>query len=496
MRGARLHLLAAAVGASLLIAGIQASTAPARKADDTLRVFIGGEPNIDPIVGSRAGQWVWGTFLDPLIAIGPRGNLLKTGVITNWTHPDPLTWRFTVRPGVRFTDGEPGNAVAVADTIGLNKAPGAILSTFFQNVRSIRAPNATTVVVRTARPQFDFAQVLTAIYLMPPKYYKQVGSAGFRNAPIGSGPFKVDSVQPGIGISVSPNPGYWGTKPSIGIDFSYAPDPEQRLALVESGAADVALELSPAEGLSAAEAKLKVLRVATAQKLMLYVFTGQAPLNDIDLRRAIALAIDRNAIVKGIFQNRYQANGSLMDVFPGQKATVSVAPNPTAARALVKGSPTVTLDYPTDRYVDMPEVAQAIAAMLENVGINVTLVPEPYATGIAKMLQGQMSGLLLTGLVPNVPDPNYPAQVLLTKTSVSRNCVDHRFDSLTAAALAKPNIAAAQPLYDRMDKLAVVDLACFVPLYWAVAYVAMSNDVNGLVLTPLNALYLDKVTKG
>jgi ABC-type transport system substrate-binding protein len=185
-----------------------------------------------------------------------------------------------------------------------------------------------------------------------------------------------------------------------------------------------------------------------------------------------------------------------MDVFPGQKSTVSVAPNPTAARALVKGSPTVTLDYPTDRYVDMPAVAQAIAAMLENVGINVTLVPEPYATGIAKMLQGQMSGLLLTGLVPNVPDPNYPAQVLLTKTSVSRNCVDHRFDSLTAAALAEPNIAAAQPLYDRMDKLAVVNLACFVPLYWAVAYVAMSNDVNGLVLTPLNALYLDKVTKG
>src|SRR5262249_29178733 len=149
---------------------------------------------------------------------------------------------------------------------------------------------------------------------------------------------------------------------------------------------------------SAEQAQLKVLRVATAQKLMLYVFSGHAPLNDIDLRRAIALAIDRNAIVKGIFQNRYEANGSLMDVFPGRKATVTVTPNPAAASALVKGSPTVTLDYPTDRYVDMPEVAQAIAAMLENVGINVPLVPEPYATGIAKMLQGQMSGLLLTGL--------------------------------------------------------------------------------------------------
>ena len=107
-----------------------------------------------------------------------------------------------------------------------------------------------------------------------------------------------------------------------------------------------------------------------------------------------------------------------------------------------------------------------------------------------------MTGRLLTGLVPNIPNPNYPAQVLLTKTSVSKNCVDHRFDRLTAAALAKPDVRAAQPLYDRMGELAVVDLACFGPLYRTVAYVAMGNDVKGVVLTPLNALYLDKATKG
>ena len=206
-----------------------------------------------------------------------------------------MTWRFTIRKGVTFTNGEPGNAAAVANSITLNKyTTGAILSTYFQNLKTVHAVNPTTVVVKTQLPQFNFANRLSTVFLMPPKYYKQVGSVGFRATPIGTGPYKVDNIQAGRSITVVTNPNYWGPKPKTGtITFTYSPDPAQRLALVQSGAADIGLDLSPAQARTAAASKLKVLRVATTLKLVMFAFSKQAPLNNIKVRKAITMAIDQ-----------------------------------------------------------------------------------------------------------------------------------------------------------------------------------------------------------
>jgi len=503
MRAARMstgrgRLLGVALAACLIVVGVTAGTAPAKQQADSIRVVIAAAPNIDPIVASRGGQWVWGTFLDSLIAVDAKGGLLKTGIITNWTHPDPLTWRFTVRKGVKFTNGEPGDAYAVANSITLNKyTTGAILSTYFQNLKSVRAVNPTTVVVKTQLPQFNFANQLGTVYLMPPKYYKQVGSAGFRAAPIGTGPYKVDNIQAGRSMTVVTNPDHWGPKPKTGtIVFTYSADPAQRLALVQSGAADIGIDLSPAQARSAVTSKLKTLRVATTLKLVMFAFSKQAPLNNIKVRKAITMAIDRDAIVKGIFQGAYQADGGLLNVIPGQKAKNAVKFDPAAAKALVPAGTSLTLNYPTDRYVNTAEVAQAIAQMLENVGIKVRLVPEPYTSGVVKVIGGTMSGLWITGAVPNVPDANFLAQGFLTKNSITKNCIDRRFDLGTAAALTKKNELAAQPIYDQLDRLAVKDLACYAPIFRPLTYTAMSNDVKGFVFTPLNTIYFDKATNG
>ncbi len=494
----RRRLLVVLLVVGLVVVGVSAGSAPAKRQADSLSVVLSGQQNLDPIVGSRGGQWIWGTFLEPLISVDAKGRLLKTGIITNWSHPNPKTWRFTVRKGVQFTNGEPGNTFAVANSIALNKyTSGAILSTYFQNLASVRAVNATTVVVRTKLPQFNFANQLSTVFLMPPKYYKQVGSAGFRAAPVGTGPYKVESVQAGRSVTVVTNPGYWGAKPKVGrVTFTYAPDPAQRLALVQSGAVDIGFDLTPAQAQAASTNKLKVLRVATTLKLVLFAFTKQQPLNNIKNRKAISLAIDRDKIVKGIFQGAYQADGGLLNIIPGQKAVNAVTPNAAAAKALVSGSPSVTLSYPTDRYVNTAEVAQAMAQMLEDAGFKVKLVPEPYITGVVKVLSGTMSGLWLTGAVPNVPDANFFAQGFLTSTSITKNCIDKRMDVLTATALTRKDEKAAQPIYDKLDKLAVKDLACFYPIYRPVTYTAMSNNVKGLVFTPLNTVYFDKVTNG
>lgn len=474
-----------------------ATSASAQRQDGELRVVLASQPNIDPIFASRAGQWMWSTILDVLIKPDQRGRLTKAGIITDWKRTDARTWRFTVRPNVTFTNGEKGDAFAVANSILLNKfTTGAILSTYFQNLAYARAINPTTVVVRTKLPQYNLANLLGTVYLLPPKYYKQVGTAGFNAAPVGTGPFKLDAREAGRSFKVLPNTGHWGDKPKVpGIIFTYAPDPSQRLALVQSGAADVAADLPPAQADLARNAKLKVQSVSSTSKPMLFMQTTRSPLDDVAIRKAVAYAIDRNAISQGIFKGRFKADAGMLNIIPGSKPKETLDYNPTEAKKILNGrSFTLTLNYNTDRSPGGAEVAQAIAGMLEAVGFKVTLEPNTYVQSVVKILGGQMTGLYITPAVPNVPDPDFFVQGFMTKGSITKNCVNEQFDKLAADALQKNSIEEAQPIYDQLNSLGVVKLACYVPLYFEEKVLAMRNNVSGVVFTPINVIYWDKVT--
>ena len=495
----RRRALAAALIVAAVTFGSLASASSARQSAGTLRVVLAAQVNVDPIFAGRSNEWVWGAFLDRLINQDAHGRLLHNGVITNWKRVNSRTWRFTVRKGILFTNGEKGDAYAVANSILLNKfTSGAVLSTYFQNMAYARATNPTTVVLRTTLPQYDVPNLLTTVYLMPPKYYKTAGTAGFRAAPIGTGPFMVDKIVPGQSISVVANPKYWGPKPKVaGIDFTYAPDPSTRLALVESGAADMAMDLPPAQADTARSAKLKVLAVSSSAKPTLFMMAHQKPLNNVKLRQAIAYAIDRNAIASGIFKNRFKPDGYMLNIIPGKKQSQTISYNPSKAKSLVSSlgfKPQLTLSYNTDVSPGGSDVAQAIAGMLKNVGIDVKLDPNTYIQLVVKVLSGQMNGLFITPAIPNVPDPNFFVQGFMTKDSITKNCIDNRFDTLAAKALEEPNADAAAKVYDQLNTLAVVKLACYVPLYFETKQIAMRNNVKGMYLDPINVVLWNSVS--
>lgn len=495
----RKRILLLSMLAMVVAVGSFAGASTAKKQDTPFRVVLSGQVNVDPIFGSRAGEWVWGSFLEPLIKVDAHGRLTHGGIVTSWTRVDPRTWRFTVRPGVKFTNGEKGDAYAVANSILLNKyTPGAVLSTYFQNMLYARAKNATTVVLRTILPQYDVPNLMGTVYLMPPKYYKQVGTTGFRAAPIGTGPYMVDTIVPGSSIHIVANPGYWGSKPKTSsIVFTYAPDPSQRLALVQSGAADIAMDLPPAQADAARAAKLKVKAVSSTSKPVLFMRSDKAPTNNIKLRLAISYAIDRNAIVNGIFKNRFKADGYLLNIIPGVKQSSTIDHNLAKAKQLVASlgfKPSVTLNYNTDRSPGGAEVAQAIAQMLGDAGIDVKLDPTTYIASVMKILSGQAPQLFITPAVPNVPDPNFFVQGFLTKASITKNCLDSRFDALGAKALEQPSTQAASKTYDDLNTLAVAKLACFVPLYYETKQFAMRNNVNGFYADPINVVLWQNVT--
>lgn len=464
-----------------------------------LRVVLAAPPSgLDPIVSARDGQYVWGTILEPLINVDSDEQPIKTGLVTDWSRPSKTTWKLTVRDGVTFTNGEPLNAAAVAFAIQENvDNPAGILKSYFANVRKVTAKGADTVVVTTKKPQVNFAELLTTVFALPPKYYEQQGTKGFTKAPIGSGPFVWKKEIPGRSMEVASNPDYWGDKPKLaGVTFTWATDAQQRLSLVQSDAADVVFDLPPTQADAAKGAGLPVESVPTAVKITAFLQADKAPFTDVNVRRAVGKAIDRDAIVKSVFQGQATADGGLLNVVPGTEPKEQVTPNLDEAKKLLNGkAPAVRLTYPT-KYTNIQDVAEATAGMLGEAGFKVQLKPMDYGSFVTQVVKRNIDGLYLMGAVPNVAHADFFARGFLTSTSITANCPDPRLDALTEKALVQPDAAAAQKIYDQLNTLAVVDLACYAPIYRQTFNIATGKDVKGIVYTPLNVARFNEASIG
>ena len=472
-----------------------ANTAPAaNSATKTLRVVLNSAPSaLDPVVGSRDGEYVWGTMIEPLVSTTTDLEPGKDSIITDWARPTPTTWTLTVRPGVMFTNGEKGDAAAVAYSILQNRDNAkSILKSYFTNVTDVTATNATTVTVTTQTPQYDFINLLGTVYLIPPAYYADKGTAGFTAAPVGTGPFVFKSAQSGQNVAVVANPGYWGTKANLaGVTFTWAVDASQRLALIRSGGADVVFDLPPAQAKDAAGAGLDVKSIKTAVKITAFLQSDKAPFDNADLRQAAALAIDRDALVKTIFNGSATADGGLLNVKPGEQPSQQVQADLTKAKTLVSGSPSIQLSWPTGKYTSIDDVAKAVGGQLEEAGFTVKYNPVDYASLVGLIVKKQITGMYLLGAVPNVAVPDFFARGFLTSKSITANCPDPAMDASAAQALQQSDAAAAAQIYDQLNTTAVVQKHCYVPLYKQTFSYA-TKDVGGVEYNAVNAVLFNK----
>jgi len=502
-----LTAVAALTAASLALAGCGSSSGDSSdhssgggSATANVRVLLNAQPaTLDPIPGARSAEVVWGTILEPLINTDQNLDPTDTGLITKWVRTTPTTWTFTLRPDVTFSDGEKADAASVVNTILLTRdSDTSVLKSYFGNVTDVTASDPTTIVLKTKTPQYNIPNLLTTVFLLPPDYYKQKGSDGFSAAPVGTGPYTFASSTPGQNIVVKRNPDYWGQAPSNEqITFTWSTDESQRLALLQSGAVDVALDLPPAQADQAKSAGLNVYSSQSAVKITGFLESTKPPFDDPNLRKAAALAVDRDAIVQGIFDGHAYPDAGLLNVKPGSKPTSSVTADPAEAKQLVgSSSPEVPITYPAGQYTNIEEVAQAIGGDLQKAGFKVKYLPVDYGTEVKQVVGRQLNGLYLLAAVPNVAVPDFFASGFMKSVSITGNCPDPQIDSLVSKALEQKDAAASQPIYDQLNDIGVVQKNCYIPLYDEQYTYATGKDVQGVVYSPLNAWDFTKTTIG
>jgi peptide/nickel transport system substrate-binding protein len=304
-------LAAAALALGLLFA----APASANKKTDTLGMAYDQAPeSVDPYFNNvRIGVIIAANVWDTLLYRDPVTHEYKGQLAKSWKQIDDRTLEFELRRGVKFHNGEEFDADSVVYTLNFVADPQnkAVTQQNVQWIQKVEKLGKYTVRVISKEP-FPAAKdyLATTLAIHPAKYYKEVGPKGMNAKPVGSGPYKVVDYQPGKSITLEKFADYFKdsprSQPKIGkVVIRFIPDRQTQMAEVISGGEDFIMHVpkDQAEKLQTLP-NLQVLSGNTMRIVFMQMNsqegTPSPELKDVRVRRAIAHAIDREAIIKNI----------------------------------------------------------------------------------------------------------------------------------------------------------------------------------------------------
>src|SRR5207244_6882973 len=218
--------------------------------------------------------------------------------------PDGLVYEFTLRPGVKFHNGDPVTADDVK--FSFERYKGAAATTLKNHVAAVEIVDPLRVRFRLKTPWPEFmtfygTPATGAAWIVPRKYVEKVGDDGFKKAPVGAGPYRFVSFTPGVELVMEAFDQFWRKPPSVKrLVFKSVPEESTRLAMLKRGEADIvysirgalAEELQRTPGLT-----LKPTIIHGAQWLnFVDQWDPKSPWADKRVRMAANYAIDRKAI--------------------------------------------------------------------------------------------------------------------------------------------------------------------------------------------------------
>ncbi len=368
-------LWALVASAALAAASIHAQD----KKDSAVIAMTLEPPGLDPTAGaaSAIGEVVLYNVLETLTKIESDGSI-KPLLAQSWTvTPDNKTWAFKLRTGVKFHNGEPFNAATVKFAFERAVAPGSVNKdkAVFANIVNIASTDEHTVILtlKNPNPEFLFQLGQTTASIVEPK------SAATNNTqPVGTGPFRLETWNKGSSIVLSRWDGYRDARAVKlrRVTIRFISDAAAQVAALLSGDVDAFPRVAAARSLAQFQGnkKFQVLIGGSRSKTILAMNNKRKPLDDVRVRRAIAMAIDRKAVIEGAADGFGTAIGSFY--VPGAPGYIDLtavnAYAPDKARALLKEAGAaqpleLTMKLPPTPYAR--QGGEVIAAQLAKVGI-------------------------------------------------------------------------------------------------------------------------------
>jgi peptide/nickel transport system substrate-binding protein len=458
-----------AVGATFVLAGLIAAS-PGLAAAKTFR-FANSTPvlTMDPhgalVVFTEMMQ---GCIYEGLVRIN-KDNVFEPALAKSYSRIAPDTWRFILRPGVRFHDGSPLTSDDIVYSINRALAPSSAIKVLISTIAEVRKVDEGTVDIVTKKPDPILDRNLPLIYIMSKSWVERngvtqpldyrVGNKSFATDHAnGTGPYILKSSDTDGQVVLTRNPDWWDVPLGNVTEAIFTPiaNPATRVAALLSGAVDL-MEPVPVQNIQevASTPGFKVLR--GPQMRVIYLGMDQArdellssnvkgrnPFKDLRVRKAIYEAIDVEAIHDNIMRGGSTPTALL--VGPGANGYDPVLDHRfpydlSAARKLLAEAGygegfEIGLNCANDRDVSPEEICKAVASMLARAGIRVGVVLEPSPLFLPKFFRRQTS-FFLTGWLDATFDALNPISALMATNKDGRGEINisgysnSRVDALT-----------------------------------------------------------------
>lgn len=405
-------------------------TKPARAAADSLTIAYPFDiPTWDPTASTFTGaQSVYKAIFDSPLQYSPDLKL-QPRLIKEWGFQDAEKKRLsiTLRGGVLFHDGSPLTTVDVQFSLIDRPArdPTLLIRRILPALETLEIVSATQAVLvfKNPSPAAPIYLAFLASYILPKAYMERVGEAEFKQKPIGAGPYKLVQYERGSRVVLEAFDKYWGGAPAIkNVVFQIIPDPTARTAAVESGRADLAVQVPLREMTRLGKLPGLVAEAAPFSEIVMLMTPSYVPaMQDERVRQAMQLSIDKAAISKAFYGGLARPLSVLATPgTPGYVDGFTLPFDKAKAETLLKQA-----GFGPERPVSFPflatngafpndfDVARAIAGMWKGIGIQADLQEITLAKYLDYNRSASLPGPALYSWANPTGDPdNYTGKIL------------------------------------------------------------------------------------
>lgn len=373
---------------AVAIAGIS-SFAYAGKAD--LVVATDSPPkSMNPhAVASDANMSYISNFFDGLLQRKASDNgRLSPALATSWERTQEKTWKFTLRKGVKFSNGNDFNAEDVRFTFERMKDPKYSQRLNIANaVASIETPDDYTIIFNTVKPIPWFAATMHLVMIVDKESSEKRDDGDYNTVPIGTGAYTLEEWVRGSYVRMKANPDYWDGAPKYKtVEIRPITEDATRFAALAGKQVDIVNGVPGA--LYERVSKMRGVEVISKlSRRCIYLGLSNSPgtpLEDIRVRKAIAHAINEDEIIDKIMNGLGTPAAQISDPPTlGYLSSLKRLPyDPEKSKALLKAAGyengfEITLGGPNDRYINDEKICEAVAKYLAKVNIRVNLDVKP-----------------------------------------------------------------------------------------------------------------------
>lgn len=443
---------------------------------------------------------------------------LTAGLAESWeVTEDPTVWKFNLREGVTYHNGNDFTSEDVVFSINRAKHENADMKGLISSVTEVWADGDYSVMMRTDGPNPLLPNNLTNLFMMDKDWAEEHGveipqdfasgeeTYAVRNAN-GTGPYKLVSREPDVRTVLTINEDYWGKDlfPMEVTEIIHTPiqSAATRVAALLSGEVDFLLD-PPVQDLARLEAANDLLVRQAPQNRTIFLgmdqgrdelrtsnVKGKNPFADARVREAMNMAIDRTAIQRVVMRGQSVPAGMIAPPFVnGYTEELDAMPEVDKAKAeqllAEAGYPdgfSATLQCPNDRYINDEAICQAAVGMLNQIGLDISLESKPKSIHFTDLQNGELDFYMLGWGVPTM-DSHYVFHYLVeTRTEEGgawnhANFSDAEVDALIKAMPSETDLAKRDQMIADVWKV-VQDETIYLPIHHQVLNWAMKDNIN------------------